>query len=64
MNISRLLPYIGQINITLSDELSINNSKLGDYVDSIYPIELEMFASYLGLHHAFDKIGWVKKEAQ
>jgi hypothetical protein len=27
--------YKGQINITLSDELSINNSIFGEYVDSI-----------------------------
>ena len=50
------------MNITLSDDISINNSIFGDYVDSIYPIELEIFASYLGLHHAFDKIGGLRKK--
>ena len=42
----------------IDDVLSLNNSRFGDFVDRIYPIELEikdttdtdMFVSYLDLH--------------
>ena len=51
----------GSFNFTvryLDDVLSLNNSRFGDYVDRIYPIELEVkdttdedsSASYLELH--------------
>ena len=44
------------------DVLSLNNSRLGDFVDRIYPIELEIHdttdtdrsASYLEVHLAID----------
>ena len=43
----------------IDDIISLNNSKLGDFGDRIYPIELEikditdtdMYVSYLDLHH-------------
>jgi hypothetical protein len=43
----------------IDDIISINNSKLGDFGDRIYPIEFEikditdtaMYLSYLDLHH-------------
>ena len=40
----------------LDDVLSLNNSRFGDFVDRIYPIELELedttvTASYIGLLH-------------
>ena len=42
----------------IDDVLSLNNSRFGDFVDHIYPIELEIentadtdrFASYIDLH--------------
>ena len=47
------------------DVLSLNNSRFGDFVDRIYPIELEIkdttdtdrFASYLDLHLEIDSEG-------
>ena len=49
----------------IDDVLSINNSRFGDFVDHIYPIDLEMkdttdtdmSASYLGLHFEMDSEG-------
>jgi hypothetical protein len=49
----------------IDDVLSLNNSRFGDFVDSIYPIELEvkdttdtdMSASYLDLHLEIDSEG-------
>jgi hypothetical protein len=49
----------------IDDVLSLHNSRLGDFVDRIYPIELEikdttdrdMSASYLDLHLAIDSEG-------
>ena len=49
----------------IDDVLSLNNSKFGDYVARIYPIELEIkdttdtgkSASYLDLHLEFDNEG-------
>ena len=46
----------------IDDVLSLNNSRFGDFVDPIYPIELEIkettntdrSASYLDLHLAID----------
>ena len=48
--------------------LSLNNSRFGDFVDRIYPIELEikdttdthMSASYLELHLEIDSVGQLK----
>jgi hypothetical protein len=58
----------GSFNFTvryLDDVLSLNNSRFGDYVDRIYPIELEVkdttdadsSASYLELHLEIDSEG-------
>ena len=52
----------------IDDVLSLNNSKFGDYVGRIYPIELEIkdttdtvkSASYLDLHLEIDNEGWLK----
>ena len=49
----------------IDDVLSLNNSRLGDFVDRIYPIELEIkdttdtdrSASYLDLHLEIDSEG-------
>ena len=49
----------------IDDVLSLNNSRFGDFVDRIYPIELEIkdttntykFASYLDLHLVIDSEG-------
>jgi hypothetical protein len=49
----------------IDDALSLNNSKFGDFVDRIYPIELEIkdttdtdrVASYLDLHIEIDSDG-------
>jgi hypothetical protein len=49
----------------IDDVLSLNNSKFGDFVDRIFPIELEikytadtyMSASYLDLHLEIDSEG-------
>ena len=49
----------------IDDVLSLNNSRFGDFVDSIYPIELEIkdttdtdrLASYLDLHLKIDNEG-------
>ena len=52
----------------IDDVLSLNNSRLGDCVDGIHPIELEIkdntdkerYASYLDLHFEIDKEGRVR----
>ena len=52
----------------IDDVLSLNNSGFGDFVDRIYPIELEIkdttdidnLASYLDLHLEIDSEGWLK----
>ena len=52
----------------IDDVLSLNNSKFGDYVEHIYPIELEIkdttdtvkSASYLDLHLEIDNEGRLK----
>jgi hypothetical protein len=44
----------------IDDVLSLNNSRFGDFVDLIYPIELEIkdtSASYLDLHLEY-RINW------
>jgi hypothetical protein len=49
----------------IDDVLSLNNSRFGDFIDRIYPIELEikdttdtdMSASYLDLHLDIDSEG-------
>jgi hypothetical protein len=54
----------------IDDVLSLNNSRFGDFVDRIYPIELEIkdtthtdrSASYLDLHLQIDSEGAVKNE--
>ena len=46
----------------------LNNSRLDDFVDSIYPIKLEIkdttdtdrSASYLDLHLEIDSLGWLR----
>jgi hypothetical protein len=51
--------------IYIDDVLSLNNSRFSDFVDRIYPIELEItdttdtdkFASYLDLHLEIDSEG-------
>jgi hypothetical protein len=50
----------------VDDVLSLNNYRFGDFVDHIYPIELEIkdttytdrFASYLDLHIEIDSGGF------
>jgi hypothetical protein len=52
-------------NVLMLLVLSLNNSRFGDFVDRIYPIELEVTdttdigrsASYLDLHPKFDSEG-------
>jgi hypothetical protein len=52
----------------IDDVLSLNNSRFDDFVDRIYPIELEIkditdtdkSASYLDLHLEIDSDGWLK----
>jgi hypothetical protein len=52
----------------IDDVLSLNNSRLGDIVDRIYPIELEIkdttdtdrSASYLDLHLTIDSEGQLR----
>jgi hypothetical protein len=52
----------------IDDVLSLNNSRFGDFVDCIYPIELEIkdttytdrSASYLDLHFEIDSEGWLR----
>ena len=52
------------------DVLSLNNSRFGDFVDRIYPIELEIkdttytdrSASYLDLHLNIDSEGRLRNE--
>jgi hypothetical protein len=54
----------------IDDVLSLNNSRLGDFVDRIYPIELEIkdttdtdrSASYIDLHLEIDSEGRLRKE--
>jgi hypothetical protein len=54
--------------IELDDVLSLNNSRFGDFVDRIYPIELEIkdttdtdrSASYLDLHLEIDSEGQLR----
>ena len=55
----------------IDDVLSLNNSRFGDFVDRIYPIELEIkdttdtdrFASYLDLHLEIDSEGRLKTKS-
>ena len=52
----------------IDDVISRNNTNFGDYVERIYPIELEIkdttdtfkSASYLDLHLEIDNEGWLK----
>ena len=52
----------------IDDVLSLNNSRFGDFVDHIYPIELEikdttdidMSASYLDIHLEIDSERWLR----
>ena len=52
----------------IDDVLSLNNSRFGDFVDRIYPIELEIkettetdrSASYLDLHLKIDSEDWLR----
>jgi hypothetical protein len=52
----------------IDDVLSLNNSRFGDFVDRIHPIELEIkntsdtdrSASYLDLHIEIDIEGWLR----
>ena len=54
----------------IDDVLSLNNSRFGDFVDRIYPIELEIkdtrdtnrSASYLDLHLEIDSEGWLRTQ--
>ena len=54
----------------IDDVLSLNNTKFGDYVERIYPIELEIkdtidtgkSALYLDLHLEIDNEGWLKRK--
>ena len=54
----------------VDDVLSLNNSRLGDFVDCIYPIELEIkditdtdrSVSYLDLHLEIDSEGRLRKK--
>jgi len=62
---------VRSFNITfryIDDVLSLNNSRLGDFVDRIYPLELQIknttdtnrSASYPDLHLAIDNEGWLR----
>jgi hypothetical protein len=52
----------------IDDVLSLNNSRFGDFVDHIYPIELEIkdttdidiSASYLDIHLEIDSEMWLR----
>ena len=52
----------------IDDVLSLNNSRFGDFVDRIYPIELEIkdttdtdrSASFLDIHPEFESEGRLK----
>jgi len=52
----------------IDNVLSLNNSRFGDFVDRIYPIELEIknttdtdrSTSYLDLHLEIDSEGWLR----
>ena len=54
----------------IDDVLSLNNYRFGDFVDRIYPIELEIndttdtdrYASYLGLHLEIDSEDRLRKK--
>jgi hypothetical protein len=54
----------------IADVLSLNNSRFGDFVDRIYPIDLEIkdttdtdrSASYLDLHLVMDSEGQLREE--
>ena len=54
----------------ITDVLSLNNSKVSDYVDRIYPIGLEIndttetgrSASNLNLHLEIDSKGWLRSK--
>ena len=54
----------------IDDVLSLNNSRFGDFVDRIYPIELEIkdttdtdsSASYLDLHLEIDSEGQLRRK--
>ena len=56
------VPYIekklaSSFNFTfryIDDVLSLNNSKLGDFVDRIFPIELEIPVIQIRLFHTFN----------
>jgi hypothetical protein len=56
----------------IDDVLSLNNSRFGDFVDRIYPIELEIkdttdtdrFASYLDLHLEIDSEGLLRTKLE
>ena len=41
----------------IDDVLSLNNSRFGDFVDHIYPIDTDRSASYLDLHLEIDSDG-------
>ena len=53
----------------IDDVLSVNNSKFGDFVDLIYPIELEIkdstyidrSASYIDIHFEIDTEGGLRR---
>ena len=61
----KLAIYFNSTFRYIDDVLSLNNSKFGDYVEQIYPIELEIkdttdtvkSASYLDLHLEIDNEG-------
>ena len=52
----------------IDDVLSLNNSRFCDFIDSIYPIELEIkdttdiarYASYIDLHLEIASEGWLR----
>jgi hypothetical protein len=73
MRIALLSRYINKHDrhrqfLFLVGVLSLNNSRFGDFVDSIYPIELQikdttdtdMSALYLDLHLQIDSEGWLR----
>ena len=63
----KLDPLISH-STNINDVLSLNNSRFGDFVDCIYPIELEIkdttdtdrSASYIDLHLDIDSEGWLR----
>ena len=54
----------------IDDVLSLNNSRFGDFIDCIYPIELDIkdttdtdtFASYIDLHLEIDREGLLRTQ--